>query len=173
MVSFRQIKAASLLGVTTFKRPCLKNLTRLLNQQARTALPKTVGRRSITIHWPSKFGCFSTGQDFLLNFGLPHSSMPSTCTIDLSTWLLARLHLKDGTIANRMLHTSKLLVPMYGSNALAHNAANWIAMILPKFFWGTLQPTRILCTLIPHQELSNHVIMQFLTKPGTCSAPAL
>jgi hypothetical protein len=156
-----------LLGVMTFERPCLKNLTTLLNQQARIALPKTVGRRSITIYWPSKFGSFSISQDFPLNFGLPHSSMPSTCTINLSTWLPARLRLKDGSIANWMFHTSKLLVPVYASNAPAHDGANWIAMISPEIFWGTLQRTRISCTSIPHQELSNRVIMQFLTKPGT------
>ncbi len=132
-----------------------------------------VGWRSIAIHWPSKFRHFSMGQNFPLNFGLPHYSMPSTCTIDLSTWLLARLRSKDGTIANRMLRTSKPLVPVYASNTLAHDGKNWIVMISPEFFWGTLQWTRILCTSIPRQELSNRVIMQFSTKLGTCSAPTI
>ncbi len=157
----------SLLGVTTFEQPYLNNLTTLLNRLAQTALLRMVGWRSITIHWPSKFGRFSMGQDFPLNLGLPHSSMLSTCTINLSTRLPARLRLKDGTIANRMLHTSKLLVPVYASNALAHNGANWIVMISPEFFWGTLQRTRIPCTSIPRQEFSNRVKTWYLQ----CSCP--
>jgi hypothetical protein len=163
----------SALIVTTFEQPFLKNLTALLNQQAWTALPRMAGQRSITIHWPSKFGSFSMGQDFLLNFGLPHSTMPSTCTINLSTRLPARLRTKYGTIVNPMLRTSKFLVLVYASNALAHDSASWIITISPDFFWGTPQRTKILCTSIPCQESSNCVIMQFLTKLGTCSTSTL